>query len=340
MLRTRLPFLLLSLLPLGCGDSPANPQATPTKAVQFGEDRVPQPGDPAPVVVGEKFDGERSIKYLKQICDIGPRVSGSEGMKKQIELLTKHFEDLGGKVSKQEFQGQQKSKREAVAMTNLIVSWFPDRKNRVILCAHYDTRPFADQEGDRMKWGKPFVSANDGGSGIALMMELAHSMKDLPTEVGVDFVFFDAEEFVFTGPDGNDDYFIGSKYFANDYAKNNKKTGIKYLAAINYDMVGHENAGLRIEGFSWENARELVLEVWKVAEEQKAKSFKFTRGFNRSMHVSDDHISLQNAGIPAIDIIDFDYEHWHKLGDTPDKCTAGQMAQVGNVTLGWLKKKK
>src|SRR3954470_2166032 len=102
-------------------------------------------------------------------------------------------------------------------MTNLIVSWFPERKSRVILCAHYDTRPNADQEADRTKWGKPFVSANDGGSGVALLMELAHAMKDLPTGVGVDFVLFDGEEYVFTGPDGNDDYFLGSRHFATDY---------------------------------------------------------------------------------------------------------------------------
>jgi len=335
----KVAFVLFFFLPLGCG-APASPQAAPPKPVQFGEDRVPTPGvNPIPAVE-LKFDGERSIKYLKQICDLGSRVSGSEGMKKQIELLTKHFDDLGGKVSKQEFQARQKSKREAVAMTNLIVSWFPERKTRVILSCHYDTRPFADQEGDRMKWGKPFVSANDGGSGVALLMELAHHMKDSKCEVGVDFVLFDGEEYVFSGPDGNDDYFFGSKHFADQYAKTAKQSGIKYLAAINYDMVGHDGASLRVEGHSWEGAPQLVLEVWKLAEAMGAKSFKFTRGFQRSLYVSDDHVSLQNAGIPAIDIIDFDYEHWHKLSDTPDKCTAGQMAQVGNVTLAWLKMKK
>jgi len=333
-------LLFLTLLPLGCGNTPASPQAVPTKPVQFGEDRVPPPGEAPAPAADLKFDGERSIKYLKQVCDIGPRISGSAGMKKQIELLAKHFEDFGGKVEKQEFQGRQKSKRDPVVMTNLIVSWFPERKTRVILSCHYDTRPFADQDGDRMKWGKPFVSANDGGSGVALLMELAHHMNDVPSDVGVDFVFFDGEEYVFTGPDGNDDYFLGSKHFANTFAKSVKQTGLKYAAALNFDMVGHENASLRVEGHSWDNAPNVVLEVWKLAEAMQAKSFKFTRGFQRSTHVSDDHVSLQAVGIPAIDIIDFDYEHWHKLTDTPEQCTAKQMAEVGNVTLAWLKKKK
>jgi len=337
MLRCLL-FALLALLPLGCGDTPASPQ-TASKPVQFGEDRVPKPGDPTPVA-DEKFDGERCLKYLKQICDIGPRVSGSEGMTKQIELLTKHFEDLGGKVAKQEFQGKQKSRREAVAMTNLIVSWFPERKNRVILSAHYDTRPHADQEGNRANWNKPFLSANDGGTGIALFMELANYMKDLPTGVGVDFVLFDGEEYIFTGPDGTDKFFLGSEHFAAEHIKNAKASGIKYLAAINYDMVGHTGASLRVEGHSWDNAPQLVLEVWKMAEAMKAKSFVLTRGFHRGMYVSDDHVSLHAAGIPAIDVIDFDYDHWHKLSDTPDKCSATQLSEVGRVTLAWLKRKK
>ncbi len=82
-------------------------------------------------------------------------------------------------------------------MTNLIVSFFPDRERRVILCSHYDTRPIADQEPDPRKWREPFLSANDGGSGVAFLMELGNQMKDLPTKVGVDFVFFDGEEYIF-----------------------------------------------------------------------------------------------------------------------------------------------
>jgi hypothetical protein len=304
---------------------------------KFGEDRVTDP-DPKPT----PFDGERAIKYLKQICDLGPRVSGSDGMKRQQEVLIKHFEGFGGKVVRQEFKAQQKSQKDPVPMTNLVVSWFPERKARVILCCHYDTRPFADQEGDRKSWSKPFVSANDGTSGVAFLMELAHHMKDFPTAVGVDFVIFDGEEYVFRGPEGDDDYFLGSSHFAKEYQASEKTRGYKYTAAILLDLFAHDGAKLRVEGFSWGYSRELVMEVWKAAADVKAKSFVEERGYKRAPDgaVQDDHLPLIQVGIPAIDVIDFDYDHWHKLTDTPDKCSPKQMAEVAKVLTVWLKRQK
>src|SRR5438874_1683589 len=109
---------------------------------KFAEDR------PAPV----PFDADRAMGYLKALCQIGPRLSGSEGMKKQQELLEKHFEKLGGKVEWQKFTARQRSQRAQVAMANLVVRWHPERLRRVILCSHYDTRPIADQELDPRKW--------------------------------------------------------------------------------------------------------------------------------------------------------------------------------------------
>ena len=146
---------------------------------------------------GVGFDGKRAMGYLEEVCKIGPRISGSEGMKKQQELIEKHFKGLGAKVSYQRFTARQKSARKPVEMANLIVSYHPGRSRRVILCSHYDTRPIADQEPNTRRWREPFVSANDGGSGVALLMELGNHMKDLKTEVGVDFVFFDGEEYIF-----------------------------------------------------------------------------------------------------------------------------------------------
>src|SRR5207302_4382349 len=113
----------------------------------------------------------------------------------------------------QTFMAKQNSVKGQVEMTNIIVSFQPEKKRRVILCSHYDTRPIADQEPDPRDWRKPFVSANDGGSGVALLMELGNHMKDLKTNVGVDFVLFDGEEFVFNR---QDEYFFGSKHFGQE----------------------------------------------------------------------------------------------------------------------------
>jgi hypothetical protein len=299
------------------------------KRTQFAEDRG---GDKKPEVKAVGFDGEKAAKYVKDLCDIGPRISGSDGMKKQIELLVKHFEGHGGKVARQEFQATQKG-RKPVGMTNLVVSWFPDRKERVILCCHYDTRPKADQEANKLNWDKPFVSANDGTSGVAFLMELARHMNNLSTTVGVDFVIFDGEEYVF-GDD--DDYFFGSKHFAAEYKKAAKTRTYTYTAAVLFDLCFHDGARLKVEDHSWLGAKDLVNTLWGIAERRKAKSFVYQRGFDRGTAVLDDHVALLEVGIPAVDVIDFDYAHWHKLSDTPDKIAPKQMAEVAGVVVEWL----
>ena len=138
-------------------------------------------------------------------------------------------------------------------MANIIVSWNPDKPRRVILCSHYDTRPIADQEPNRSRWHDAFLSANDGGSGVALLMEMANHMKDLNPNVGVDFVFFDGEEYVF---DPKDEYFFGSKKFARDYRKSKDK--VRYIGAVLLDMVGGKNAKFPMEKNSFWKAPDLV----------------------------------------------------------------------------------
>ncbi len=277
------------------------------------------------------FDAKRAMGYLEAICKIGPRISGTEGMKKQQELIEKHFSDLGAKVRYQKFTARQVSRRRPTEMANLIVSWQPERERRVILCSHYDTRPIADQEDDRRNWTKPFVSANDGGSGVALLMELGNHMKDLGTRVGVDFVFFDGEEYVF---EKDDHYFFGSEHFADEYRKDKEKS--KYVAAILLDMIAGKKISFPGEANSLLKAGALVEDVWRVAAEVKADAFIMDRGPD----VMDDHLALNRAGIPAIDIIDFSYPHWHKLSDTPENCSGESMGQVARVLSLWVRRVK
>src|SRR5262249_45053629 len=160
-------------------------------------------------------------------------------------------------------------------------------------CSHYDTRPIADQETDRNKWREPFLSANDGGSGVAFLMELAHHIKELNINVGVDFVLFDGEEYVFE-PD-NDKYFFGSEHFAQTYAKIRPKH--KYAAAILLDMIAGKGARFPRDQASMFHAGALVQSVWKVAGEQKCNSFRHE---DANGWVNDDHIALNKVGIPAI----------------------------------------
>jgi hypothetical protein len=285
-----------------------------------------------------KFDGDRALKYLKELCDIGPRVSGTPGMKKQQELIEAHFKKLGATVTRQEFKARQRSQKADTDFVNLVVSWNPDGERRVLLCAHYDTRPIADQEANRANWTKPFVSANDGAAGVAMLMEMGNHMKDVKSEFGVDFVFFDGEEFVFETDrlGGGDRYFIGSEHFADDYAKSKGKRKYRYDAGVLFDLCHGKGASLRVEMYSFEAAKPLVDQIWGVAKDIGAKSFKYERGYE----VQDDHLALNRAGIPTVDVIDFDYAHWHKLSDTPDKVDPAQLTEVAKVIATWLQRIK
>ena len=297
------------------------------KRDEFASDQAPT--EPPKMIA---FDGQRTMQYLRDLCKIGPRISGTEGMKKQQELLQAHFEKLGGKVEWQRFNAKQFSQPRPVEMTNVIVHWHPERERRVIFCTHYDTRPQADEEPDRRKWSQPFISANDGTSGSAWLMELANHMKDLPLQVGVDFVLFDGEEYIFEK--GRDKFFFGSEYFAANYQQ--QKDRPKYLAAVLLDLFAGKNAQFPKEQNSEFWAGALVEDIWKTAAELKVKAFRNERG----ILLEDDHLALNKAGIPAVDIVDFDYRYWHRLNDLPDECSAESFERVGKVLSAWVQKVK
>ncbi len=312
--------------------SKAQPPAPPAKrpADGFAADRYPAAVD--------DFDADRAMGYLADVCKIGPRMSGTEGMKKQQELLEAHFRPLADRTAWQRFDATQRSVRRPVPMANLVVSWHPERARRVIVCTHYDTRPHADQETDPRRRREPFVGANDGASGVALLMELARHMKNLNGSAGVDFVLFDGEEYVF---DQDDDYFLGSKQFAREYrkARSRDRDAPLYTGAVLLDMVGGKSARFPVEQTSWFKASGLVRQFWGIADELKCPAFRSTE--MSRVAVQDDHVPLNDvAGIPAIDVIDFDYPHWHRITDVPENCSGDSLGQVARVLAVWLQRVK
>jgi hypothetical protein len=274
------------------------------------------------------FDGARAYTYLKQLCDLGPRPSGSAGMARQQELLAEHFTKLGGRVEFQRFRIRHPRSGAAVPMANMLVHWGRPTAQRILLCAHYDTLPFPLL--DRQNRQGRFVGANDNASGVALLMELAHRMSDLPAPCGVDFLLLDGEEFIF---DEQDRYFLGSEYFARDYVAN--KPDYRYRWAILLDMIGDADLQLYQERNSlwWKDTRPLVEQVWATAARLGVSEF-----VAKPKHeVRDDHLMLHDVGhIPAIDIIDFDYPAWHTQADTPEQCSPLSLAKVGWVIFEWL----
>jgi hypothetical protein len=289
------------------------------------------------------FSGARAFAHLEEICGLGPRPSGSPAMARQRAVVAAHFREVAAAapparavVSGQAFQVRDRRTGEPVHMENLIVSWHPERTERVLVGVHYDTRPFPDR--DPVDPRGVFVGANDGASGVAVLMELARAMPALPGPVGVDFVLFDAEEYV-VGP--RDPYCLGSTYFARQYAAEQRsgRAGHRYRAGVVLDMVADRDLEIWQEGHSveWPDTRPVVDEIWAVAARLGVKQFVAAPRHT----VEDDHVPLRMiGGIPTCDVIDFDYPAWHTTADTPANCSAESLEAVGRVVLEWLRSQR
>jgi len=296
-----------------------------------------------PQAVG--FDGERSYGYLKDLCAFGNRMSGSSGMKQQQVLLEKHFTGLQANVTYQRFKVKDPLSGKRVRMANLIVEWRPEAKERTLLCAHYDTRPLPDREiHPRIRSKGIFLGANDGASGVALLMELGHHVAELPLNYGLDFVLFDGEELVyFDGRRDRGTYFLGSEWFSRQYRKHPPKHA--YVAGVLLDMVADADLTLYQEENSatWKQTRPLVKEIWGTAARLGIKEFIPRIKYN----VRDDHFPLNKiAKIPVCDLIDFSYpdypsnRYWHTTADAPGRCSADSLGKVGTVIVEWLSTKR
>lgn len=277
-------------------------------------------------IVKPEVDGRRAYDYLTEICKIGTRVSGTAGMARQQQMMVQHFSDLDADISFQSFDVAHPVTGEPVRMKNMIVSWHPEAKERILLCCHYDTRPFPDRD-PRNPRGV-FVGANDGASGVALYMEMANHIKKLDLPYGVDMVFFDGEELVYNR---GDKYFLGSEHFAKEYRDNPPEH--RYVCGVLVDMIADRQLQLYYEKNSVKHAPEVAQSVWKAAAELKQRAF-----VPRVRHeVLDDHIPLNEiARIPTCDLIDFDYAYWHTTSDVPRNCSPRSLESVGNVLLYWL----
>lgn len=280
------------------------------------------------------LDPNRAISTIKKLCDYGPRVSGSRGMELQQQWLKGQFDALGGSVQWEEFPIRHPVNGQTVNLKNMIISFGPDTKERLLVCAHYDTRPFPDMDLKNKK-GK-FVGANDGASGPALMIELAHAFKEKAPDIGVDLVLFDAEEFVFKN---EDQYFLGSSHFARSYLVRDAAAP-SYRTGVLVDMIADKNLELYYEENSFKMANSTMNQIWSIARDMKLREFVPKSGH----YVKDDHLPLNEiANIPVCDIIDFDYpsrgrktNYWHTEQDTPDKCSGDSVCKVAAVLLRWI----
>ena len=268
-----------------------------------------------------EFDGDRAFAYLKQQCAFGPRHPGSEGHRQCLSFMVEELRGNADAVVKQPFLFTNPRSGETFSLNNVIAS-FGSRGERILLCAHWDTRPWADSDPDPANREKPILGANDGASGVAVLLEMAHILKAHPPPMGVDIVLFDGED---SGLQGRDDTWCqGSRHFAR-----NKRTGYFPEYAILLDFVGDRDLHFPVEANSLRYAPDVVDRVWS-----KAESLGLTV-FDRSVghEMIDDHLELLKVGIPAVDIIDFDYPYYHTLEDTEDKCSPESLGIVGTLLV-------
>lgn len=271
-----------------------------------------------------KFDGNRAYRYLVAQCDFGPRNPGSVGHAECKDWISTELKKYSTETYIQSFSAIESLTGNSVKLYNIIAHFGDSDKLGLMLCAHWDTRAFADQDEDVKSQKTPVMGANDGASGVAVILEICRIIADNPPPRPIIVVFFDGEDM---GRASNPaEFAIGSKYWANH--------PIPYLPeeAILLDMVGDVDLELPIELYSNANAPILTRKLWDIAEILELEAFKNYYG----IPVTDDHVNLQRVGVRAVDIIDFEYPYWHTTEDTPDKCSAESLSQVGKLLIGYI----
>jgi len=297
---SRFPFLALAclLLWIGCGEPEVPAQRAP-------------------------FDGEAAFVFLQEQVAFGPRSPGSAGHEQCRLYLTNKMAEFCDSVSEQSFTYL--GATPPLTMTNILGTRNPSAPLHILLGAHWDTRPRADRDPDPSKRSQPILGANDGASGVAVLLELARELKAEALPYRVTFALLDGEDYGVT----LEQYFLGSKYYAQNLPEPRPKRGIIV------DMVGDADLALYQEPNSRLYAPSLVDAVWSLAAQLGMDAFVPQQG---EAAILDDHMPLNAVGIPTIDIIDFDYPYWHTTMDTVDKCSPASLRAVGSVLLAGLRR--
>lgn len=257
-----------------------------------------------------EFNGTSAFAHLETQCAFGPRPPGSDNLTQCGNYIISTLEAYGWTVQQQNWTYMGTPLRNIIAG----VAASP----HLVLLAHYDTRPRADHEPNPLNQSLPILGANDGGSGTAALLELAAVLPEA-AQNSVVLLFVDAED---SGGISGWDWIVGSTHYVNSL---NAAQISMIEAAILLDMMGDADLQLKREGSSTPN---LVDVLWHTAAELGyGHLFLDIPGYT----LVDDHRPFLQAGIPAVDIIDFDYPYWHTLQDTPDKCSPASLEAVGRV---------
>lgn len=308
-------------------------------AASCGSEQKPVPtavsDSSKPKVSAPAFNSDSAFAYVKAQVDFGPRVPNTDSHRRCSAWLSDQLKRYCDTVIVQSFKVRAFDGND-LSSKNIVGSFNPDLGNRILLAAHWDTRPFADQGDERRN--EPIDGANDGASGVGVLLEVARQLAEANPNLGVDIIFFDSEDY--GQPDDSplprmeDSYCLGSQY----WSKNPHVPGYKARHGILLDMVGAQYATFTQEGTSMQYAPELVDHVWRTAS---AAGFGSYFLFEPTKPIIDDHFYINRiAGIKCIDVIHYDFnsgsnfwKHWHTHDDTIDKIDRNTLKAVGQTVL-------
>ena len=289
--------------------------------------------------VGPAFNADSAMAFCQAQCDFGPRTMNSEAHEKCGEWIVDKFKQFGCEVETQkaDLKGYDGT---VLKNTNIIARYNPKATTRILLCAHWDSRPWADNDPDSANWHKPVMAANDGASGVAVMLEIARQLqadKKL-TQIGVDLVCFDTEDWGTPqwsdSEDSGDTWALGAQYWSE-----NKPADYFPRYGILLDMVGGQGAKFYREGMSMQYASAIVSKVWTAARQAGYGSY-FPQADGGM--ITDDHIPVnQKANIPTIDVIAYypDCQQssfgptWHTISDDMAHLDKNVLKAVGQTMI-------
>ncbi len=263
------------------------------------------------------FDSKAAYQHLVKQCQFGTRVPGTPAHEQCCRWLSEELRSRADEVVVHRFRA--KAGDRWLPLANIVATFNPKGERHILLGAHWDTRPTADRDPDPANRKQAILGANDGASGVAVLLEIARSLAADPPSQRVTIVLFDGEDYGETASG----MFLGSRAFAEGY------TGPPVSWGAVLDMVGDRDLRLPYERYSVEKAPAVVERIWGAARRAGSRAFVHEVG----PRILDDHVFLLLRGIPCVDVIDFDYPHWHTLADTPDKCSPESLGQVGRAVL-------
>lgn len=287
--------------------------------------------------VSPDFSADSAYAFIQTQVDFGARVPGTAAHEACGDYLSSKLKRYGATVVEQHADITHYNGKN-LPIRNIIGSWHPEREKRILLFAHWDSRPFADEETDDLRQQQPIAGADDGGSGVGVLLEIARQLHQQPTEVGIDIIFFDLEDWGQPSFENNlvqgDWWCMGSRYWSEQPHVENYRAAYGILL----DMVGGSNATFLKEGYSMQYASGVLEKIWSIAARLGYGNFFIPQSGG---YITDDHVAVnERQRAPSVNVINLKRDtntgfasHWHTLSDDMRNIDRNTLKAVGQTVM-------